>query len=233
LDAILLGIDGTGVINKADYRREMGTSFVRYLVNRTPARLKQYHQGPWYEGFDMGVLVDKAYTFVHLSVAAQPQARIFLTGYSRGGAGVIAVADRLSEDGVSVDGMILFDAVDRSLAINSTEIPRNVLRLVHARRNPQTNSRHSFSNCGTVWHAPTKTTQAFFWGNHGALGGVPNLPPKDAKSTDLISEYFEPTGSKVSYAQDRRCASEVWTWVSPHVERLGFLGGKPSQASNT
>ena len=145
----------------------------------------------------------------------------------------IDVADRLSEDGVSVDGMILFDAVDRSLAINSTEIPRNVLRLVHARRNPQTNSRHSFSNCGTVWHAPTKTTQAFFWGTHGALGGVPNLPPKDAKSTDLISEYFEPTGSKVSYAQDRRCASEVWTWVSPHVERLGFLGGKPSQASNS
>lgn len=146
MDAILLGIDGTGVIDKTDYKREMRTSFVRYIVNRTPARLKQYHQGPWYEGFDMGLIVDKAYTFVHLSVSAQPKAKVYLTGYSRGGAGVIAVASRLAEDGVNVDGMVLFDAVDRSLAIDSSEIPRNVLRLVHARRDPQTNSRKQLSN---------------------------------------------------------------------------------------
>jgi hypothetical protein len=233
MDAILLGIDGTGVIDKADYKREMRTSFVRYIVSRTPARLKQYHQGPWYEGFDMGLIVDKAYTFVRLSRAAQPQAKVYLTGYSRGGAGVIAVADRLSDDGVNVDGMVLFDAVDRSLAVNSKEVPRNVLQLVHARRDPLTNSRNSFGNCGTTWHAPTRVNQSFFWGTHGALGGVPNLPPVGAKSTDLISEYFEPTRSNISYAQDKRCASEVWAWASPHVRRLGFLGAQPAQASNS
>lgn len=232
MDAILLGIDGTGVIDKADYKREMQTSFVRYIVSRTPARMKKYLQGPWYEGFDMGVIVDAAYTFVHLAVAAQPQAKVYLTGYSRGGAGVIAVADRLREDGVSVEAMMLFDAVDRSLAINSSEIPRNVLRLVHARRNPHTNSRRSFGNAGTIWHAPTKTNQAFFWGTHGAVGGVPNLPKDGAKPTDLVAEFMEPGVSKITYIQDKRCANEVWTWVCPHLQRLGFLGGKPAQASN-
>jgi len=232
LDAIILGIDGTGVISKSDYKREMATSFVRYIVNRSPARLKKYIQGPWYEGFDMGLIVDAGYTFINLSVAAQPKCKIYLTGYSRGGAGVIGVAQRLSEKGVNVDGIVLFDAVDRSLAVNSSEIPRNVLRLVHARRHPQANSRGTFGSSGTIWHAPTRTNQAFFWGTHGALGGVPNLAPQGAKSTDLITEYLEPTPSNISYAQDKRCATEVWAWASPHVNRLGFFGGKVDQTSN-
>jgi hypothetical protein len=44
----------------------------------------------------MGLIVDAGHTFINLSVAAQPKCKIYLTGYSRGGAGVIGVAQRLS-----------------------------------------------------------------------------------------------------------------------------------------
>jgi hypothetical protein len=77
MDAIVLGIDGTGVFNKKDYRGEMGSSFVSYLCRRTPARLRKYIRGPGWDGMDMSIIVDKGYTFVHLGLAAQPQASIF------------------------------------------------------------------------------------------------------------------------------------------------------------
>ena len=114
-----MGIDGTGVINKADYRAEMRNSFVSYLVRRTPAKLKKYVRGPGMDGCDMSIIVEKAYAFVHLSLAARPKVPVFLTGYSRGGAGVVGVARRLAGDGVVVNGMVLFDAVDRDRKVDA------------------------------------------------------------------------------------------------------------------
>jgi hypothetical protein len=169
----------------------------------------------------------KGFTFVHLGLAAQPKARVFLTGYSRGGAGVVGVAERLEASGVKVSGMVLFDPVDRSLAINSAEIPRNVERVVYARRDPLTMSRRSFSNCATHWHAPTKCSMRYFWGTHGALGGVPWRTPPAGRSTEPIDEGWPDSVTKISYAQDAQCASEVWAWVNPHLVTLGFTGGKP------
>jgi hypothetical protein len=228
METIVLGIDGTGVFDRKDYREEMGSSFVSYLVRRTPAMLKKYIRGPGWDGLDMSIIVDKAYAFVHLSVAARPKAPVFLTGYSRGGAGVVGVARRLADDDVKVSAMVLFDPVDRSLAIDSTEIPTNVQRVIYARRNPLAGSRGTFGNCGTKWHAPTKCSMRYFWGTHGALGGVPWRAPRGAKSTDLIDEGMIESQSRVTYVQDALCAREVWAWVNPHLAGLGILGGKPS-----
>lgn len=123
-------------------------------------------------------------------------------------------------------------ARDRSLAINSTEVPINVKHLVYARRDPRASSRNSFGNCGTIRYPGTKVSMRSFWGTHGALGGVPWKAPPGAKATDFISESLELTGSKVSYVQDLRCAQEVWTWVSPQLATLGILGGKPLGSAN-
>jgi hypothetical protein len=181
----------------------------------------------------MSLLVDKGYTFVHLGLAAQPKARVFLAGYSRGGAGVVGVAKRLAEDGVKVSGMVLFDAVDRSLAVNSSEVTNNVERLVYARRDPLAMSRGSFGNCATIWHAPTKTSMRYFVGTHGALGGVPAHPKPGEHATELVYEGAPDwRRTKVSYAQDARCASEVWAWVNPHLVALGIYGGRPSVPAN-
>lgn len=183
----------------------------------------------------MSIIVAKGYTFVHLGMAANPTARVFLAGYSRGGAGVICVAQQLAKDGVKVNGMALFDPVDRALGVNAADIPTNVEHVVYARRHPTAASRTSFGNCGTRWHAPTRCAMRYFYGTHGSLGGVPWKTPAGKRSTDLINEGLveqisPPT--KISYAQDARTAQEVWAWTHPQLSKLGFFGGSVTVRTN-
>ena len=128
MQAILLGIDGTGPLPAQEYEREMRNSFVKYIVRNSPATMKRYERGPAMDGFDMAVIAGKAYQFVHLNLAAHPKAPVFLTGYSRGGAGVIAVAQRLAQDGVKVSAMMLFDAVDRAIGGKAATTSRSSAR---------------------------------------------------------------------------------------------------------
>lgn len=88
----------------------------------------------------------------------------------RGGAGVIAVAQRLKEDRRRVHTMMLFDAVDRAIGVDTARIPLD--RVIHARRDAVMESRPSFGNCGTAWGSPTKCEVRLFRGTHGAIGGV-------------------------------------------------------------
>jgi hypothetical protein len=46
MSTILLGIDGTGDISNASYGREMGNSFVAYIIRHSKAKLKRYIRGP-------------------------------------------------------------------------------------------------------------------------------------------------------------------------------------------
>lgn len=65
-----------------------------------------------------------------------PRSPIFLAGHSRGGAAVVRVAQMLGEQGIVVDGMFLFDAVDRTIFLDSVqEVPKNVRQCYHAVRN--------------------------------------------------------------------------------------------------
>jgi hypothetical protein len=54
VEAIVVGIDGTGELWSAAYRAGMRNSFVSYICRRTPARMKQYFRGPYLDGLDMG-----------------------------------------------------------------------------------------------------------------------------------------------------------------------------------
>jgi hypothetical protein len=229
VDALLLGIDGTGPLGTKEYRAEMHTSFVSYIVRNSPARIKRYERGPAMDGIDMTAIAAKGYEYIHLNLVALPKAPVFLTGYSRGGAGVIAVAQRLAKDNVKVRAMVLFDAVDRAIGIDSTDIPNNVECVVHARRDPYAFTRDSFGNCGTQWHAPTKCDVKYFRGTHGAIGGCPWPVPRGGKRGDLIKEFGEVTPTLITYAQDAHAAHAVWTWVKPRLTAFGFFGG-PAQA---
>lgn len=224
MDPILLGIDGTGPLSDRTYHGEMHNSFVRYIVRNSPAKVKRYERGPAMDGFDMAVIAAKGYEYVHLNLVTNPQAPVYLTGYSRGGAGVIAIAQRLAKDNIKVSAMMLFDAVDRAFGIDSTDIPNNVEHVVHARRDPYAFTRNSFGNCGTKWHPPTKCDVKYFRGTHGALGGCPWPIPRGGKAASFISERGEATPTMITYAQDAHAAQAVWAWVKPRLIAHGFLG---------
>jgi thioesterase domain-containing protein len=78
--------------------------------------------------------IGEGYSFLHLHRLTHPQAPVYLTGYSRGGAGVVAVATMLANDNVKIAGLALFDAVDRTLGATADEIQTNVERAIYARR---------------------------------------------------------------------------------------------------
>jgi hypothetical protein len=232
MDTILLGIDGTGPLTDKSYYQQMHTSFVRFIVGQSGARAKRYERGPAADGFDMAAIVAKGYEFVHLNLVPRPKAAVLLAGYSRGGAGVIAIAARLAKDKVNVRSLVLFDAVDRAVGIDASDISRNVEHVVYARRDPNAFTRRTFGNCGTRWHAPTKCEMHYFRGTHGALGGCPSPVPPGASRSDFISEGFpEASPTLITYEQDARAAHEVWTWVSARLRRYGYSSA-PAIAGN-
>lgn len=189
MDAILLGIDGTGELSDEDYERSFRNSFVSYIHRHTPAKIKHYMRGPAFEGLDMFAISRKGYEFVHLNRIVHPKARVLLVGYSRGAAGVVEVAKFLARDGVTVDAMMLFDPVDRSPTSDADEVPRNVRELCIARRMYDTFSRASFNNCANIWHKPpTNCLKKHFWATHGGLGGVPWKPEPGQSEYDYVSE---------------------------------------------
>jgi hypothetical protein len=110
--------------------------------------------------------------------ALRDQRKIFLTGYSRGGAIVIAAARLLQVQGLSVEAMFLFDAVNRSVGegmVDTEVIPSNVRNCYHALRHIQrSGSRESFSHTGFRRAAGVAgPPNAYFFTTHGGLGGVP------------------------------------------------------------
>lgn len=248
--AILLGIDGTGPLSNDEYRVQMRNSFVSFILRRSPSpeHLKRYVRGPAGDGLDMGWIVDRAATFIRLTRTGRNQdLPVLLTGYSRGGAGVIALARSLKRSGIPVAAMMLFDAVDRSPLSATETIPDNVARVLHARRSPAGWSRRSFSNCGTEPDDSVAThyVEKFFFGTHGAVGGVPwrrpevtpearrrfqqATPLERARMLRADSPYIDegvpelhPT--RVTYDQDLQAAREVWGHVVPFLRENGFIG---------
>ncbi len=187
-ETILVGIDGTGELSNREYQPNFRNSFVNTIVRNSNAKYKHYLRGPASDGVDMIALASKAYTFIHLHRHAHPHTRILLTGYSRGGAGVVDVARRLKKDGVTVDGMVLFDPVDRSGTSDAYDVTNNVLHMVKALRSTLTLSRISFNNCATSWHAPTRCEAKYFWATHGGLGGCPWAVVPGERPTQFIDE---------------------------------------------
>ncbi len=220
--AILLGIDGTGPMSDSEYRAAFRTSFVHHLLRSNP-RNSMYLRGPGWDGLDMSMIIGQGYTFVHLAKLANPSTPVLLTGYSRGAAGVMGVAERLQRDGVTVDGMILFDAVDRAATPIPGEVPANVVACVHAHRSASSFSRWSFDGVARRSNPPTRICREFDRITHGGMGGTPWPRPADATS-EVISEGFpEPTPTMVTYAMDQEGSRAVWGWVQPHARRLGFI----------
>ncbi len=230
MSIVFAGIDGTGEYNNDAYKKTFQNSFVNQLYRMSYLWKggTYYHRGPWWMGTDMPRLVGLAFAYVMKQLLSGAADRVFLAGYSRGGAGAIQVAKLLKHAGYSVDCLILFDPVDRSILGNNgnpwndTPIYENVKQVLYAKRDPAAGSRESFGNCGTNrYGSQLRDRKKEFFCTHGGVGGTPWWDTAD-KSTkqlsDLINEDetspVELDGmTECTYQEDLNGSREVWAWM--------------------
>lgn len=236
---IFFGIDGTGPYSDTEYAQQFAQSYVRQWWNSNLFTSATYLRGPGTDGISTGVSAQRAAAKVAEKVASlhgKRVARVFLAGYSRGGAAVIEAAHHLKVMKITVHGLFLFDAVDRSLTIDKTVIPSNVCFSRHAMRDPAGESRGSFGNCGTSKQGNVNAKAMTFLTTHGGMGGTPwgNKAVRDGKideGDDTISgalrigRYATPLGfvadqiynyarmTRITPAQEATGSKQVWRWM--------------------
>ena len=239
--SILVGIDGTsddffpyGDHNER-YDDAFVNSFVRKLCDEPPAANKKYLRGPLATGGGALQAANQGLEFILAQHRADATVPILLTGYSRGGAGVIFIATRLKQQNIDVEAMLLFDCVDRFSVphsrpgvgnenIDATVIPNNVGDVLHVLRSPESGSRINFGNSGRQSSPPTRYKEAFFTCTHAGIGGVPWQVPAGQSANDVIEEGWPFFGGKtnVTYTQDAWGSSRVWSYVGPFIREHGF-----------
>jgi hypothetical protein len=250
---MLIAVDGTGPSEDKVYYAEMANSFVRQICKECPdpAELKSYFRGPSLLGKECLPVAIAAFGIIAKVYEAAKKAgnessfKLFLTGYSRGGATVIFVARilQLMLPEVKIECMALFDAVDRSSLTDVDVIPGNVNKCYHALRDPKTDSRWYFGNCGLNFEPPSKLEKRVFFSTHAGLGGLPwtgDHPTKKVTNPQFdLSKYAKEHPmmmAKVGYpsqatvevptiteAQDRAGSAEVHAWMWNNMKRHGMV----------
>jgi pimeloyl-ACP methyl ester carboxylesterase len=126
-------VDGTGAFRDKVYASDMANSFCAQL-GRAPAYRTYYERGPSTDGVRMAGRAERMAAFLKNARASDPEARLFLAGYSRGGSAAIMAAERLAPLNVRVDAMFLFDPVARHIRAGGEIIPGNVAKVFAAYR---------------------------------------------------------------------------------------------------
>lgn len=220
---ILLGVDGTGPESNAQYAIDFANSFVHRIWRQSRCRERAYLPGPAALGGATLGLAQRGHRWLMRN--REGDEPVLLTGYSRGAAIVVYVAQLLQEQGVPVAAMMLFDCVDRAIDIDAERIPTNVVDVLHVRRHWESGSRESFGNAGALHSSPTRYRQNFFMGTHGAIGGCPWRPDGGAAHNHWKVWEGVPDGmTNITFAQDQECARDVWDWVHPYLVRMHFIG---------
>jgi hypothetical protein len=233
---IYAGIDGTGPEfkwwnrNDEQYKQDFSDSHVMFLNNKLSQYDPFYHRGPTLLGVETMSFAELAYQEVIKRIKKFGEnTPIFLAGYSRGGASVIETALFLKQrDNLPVEGLILFDPVDRSSiggvggTFRDTPIVDTVKTVVYAQRNPAAKSRESFKNCGTRMQDREKTDRfhKYFYATHGGLGGCPWLPPSNAELDEFVNEKFPDNRTYVTFRQDIIGKWDVRAWMWTIVSGL-------------
>jgi hypothetical protein len=201
---MLIAIDGT------ESRRARHSSVREFCARYVGAKL--YCHGPdhWVTGSDLWHGVDAALSFIMWNrKSLGPGDPIDLVGHSRGGMGVIVLAQRLKAvagDSLPVRFMGLYDAVDRTPTLVFGTIPANVLHVRHAMRSPAAGSRPYFGNTGTMSARAVDYVQRTFHGTHAAIGGDP---------------WQGDHPRQVNEAIDRIAARAAQLWICGEARGLG------------
>lgn len=227
--AIIVGIDGTGggtfpgAARNARYDRDFANSFVRRIAGRGDPN-RAYFRGPVTFGGGLMDAIAGGFQFIQSRRDAGVSEPILLTGYSRGAAGVVALANRLKRADEDVEALLLFDCVDRHIGIDAEVIPNNVGYVMHVVRDPRAKSRESFGNDGLRYSSPTVFPAAYsFVCTHGGMGGTPWQPEPGASMSELIDEGFPDGKTTITYAEDARVSARIWSFVQPFMRDHGFV----------
>jgi len=246
--SIVFGIDGTDPFwfnrqaRDDAYDKSFTNSFVRKICNGSGYPSK-YERGPLIHGGNLVSAINTGIMFIQRELMDDPDLNVLLTGYSRGAAGVIAVAQQLAKS-VTFKAMMLFDCVDRSADVDTMLIPDNVQNVRHARRDPLSSSRETMGNSGyTCNRAKTNYEEDFFMCTHAGMGGTP-WPLDGHDPMEFIFEEgaakpkfkiahadtawplpeIQDAGTTITYRQDKWISeNKVWPWCQPWLLQQGFM----------
>lgn len=197
---MMLIVDGTGPADDYTYYQNMRGSFCAQLHRKLTAYGARYYRGPSTSGFS-GPQLDQIETTMK-AMMLQAKGPLFMAGYSRGGAAVIHLANKMKKEGLKIKAMFLFDAVARDTSLDAEVIPNSVDNVYFAQRDTtitggtyvdidlfrtdnkpivdydyEKESRTWMSNCGLVRETGKgmgeHEQKTFTGGSHAALGGVP------------------------------------------------------------
>lgn len=245
---IYFGVDGT---DNDDPTNLANVSFPAQLTSHVKRIClmgfdrHQYIGGPadrWM-GWDTVTLGEKAVKWVTENWACGPsissyRPRVYLGGFSRGGAAVIYAAHKLGEAGIDVQGLFLFDAVDRSRIPNgmSSTIPKTVKKPYHAVRMAEGGSRKEFGNCGMAGTNGNLVSRGFYT-THGGVGGWrlgserlrgtayfsdpsshANSSASSAFSRQFYHEHLSPSSTKINAIQQLSGSMAVWNWMEENIK---------------
>ena len=238
---IFYGIDGTGADNNDQYAKDFENSHVRKMWKKWHTPIAGYIRGPSLAGTATADRMWEGLSWIKakwevqskLATPAKPT-RVFLAGYSRGGAASVALAYHLEKADIPVHAMFLFDAVDRSPLLFTDTIPGNVSACYHALRDPRAGSRESFGNCGRSAKASVAYTEKTFFCTHGGVGGTPwktngksgkieELDTSDKVVATVLGGYAgkkmadEHDFTNVTVAQDEQGSQASWFWMSKNL----------------
>lgn len=231
---IYAGVDGTSMnFNDPGYEVTFKNSFVNRMSRNELVGFSDtfYHRGPSITGHETYALARMAYTWVLTRWKTGQAKAIFLAGYSRGAAAVIEVAYWLKADGIPVECLILFDAVDRSMpglgggvggVFQNTKIVSTVKQTIHPMRDIwATGSRITFGRCGQKAEDESMPfAKMHFFGTHAAIGGTPwkeATHPVTGLPWPTIFEGGERKWTNVTVEQDSACAAVVASWTFPQI----------------
>ncbi len=197
------GIDGTSAEDNAEYAVTFEKSFTHKLYKNWHSPYASYVRGPFSAGNLTGVLANIIFQRVHLNYMAldkvrtnihagkvklskqvedsekiaklMKKPRIFLAGYSRGGAAVVEICRLLKEKDIPVHCLILYDAVGMTHTVSQRAIPSNVNYCFHAMRDAKAGSRELFDvdlSGRTCESTHTILRKKEFMCTHGGMGGT-------------------------------------------------------------
>lgn len=131
------GTDVTGWQNDEQYKIDYGNSHCSKIHKMFPG--STYQRGPAVDGAAMGSITQAAIQNCRSFAKAPSCTGLILIGHSRGAAAVIGASHQMNAEGVEVEFMGLFDAVemDFNMSYNVDYIPANVKNVRHGERFPQ------------------------------------------------------------------------------------------------